>query len=671
VPTASVSAAAAPGPSTDGADTRLCRRRAADADKSWTFLVLCFGLQNSAKNNELMNVSFTFVDTVEGCRLAIPSLKGASQIAVDLEGILDANGNLSLISVEGGGKIYVFDILVCPDILGAGLADILRDMSIVKIFHDCRADSEALFGQQNLTLHNVFDTQIAHSIIEGRDTRNSRVGLNVVLEKYCNYRNPHKDAVQHRPGLWEQRPLPPHLLEYAAYDVKYLREAYFKMRFCLNERGRLLSALTASNENVQVGINAALRKAPNRAGRTPRPSAQPPPQAVPRPAATFLPPPAADDLLIAWKDAIAEHLASSGGEEIRFSTLGVLFPRPPGLATRQTFHLLLSRDPRFAVATNAVSLNQAPPPALAAVPHAPPVLPPVPPAPAPPARARPTRRDREVALTATATAFWEHARASAGVRAQCATRAGFDAAYAAWRAARPATAGGPGTVLFRSALPSRSLSSPSLSLTSRAPFQTSPWPSESLPLFPRPPRLLPDLSLGKALHPRHLFFFSSFHSGIHQSVSLPSWPIFWSPANPLPSSFFPLLSLYFPTAPTQSTRPTSAPPRRRMVRLRLARLSGGGRTIALTDGAAGNAAATRARARLEAAAAVAAAVAAGGGGDAGRGAVTVSDVDLERHSVLDSVLYGHRVLKTNTRVESERVYCKLMECIETKSSSHR
>jgi hypothetical protein len=64
-------------------------------------------------------------------------------------------------------------------------------------------------------------------------------------------------------------------------------------------------------------------------------------------------------------------------------------------------------------------------------------------------------------------------------------------------------------------------------------------------------------------------------------------------------------------------------------------------------------------------------VAAGGGGEAGRGAVTVSDVDLERHSVLDSVLYGHRVLKTNTRVESERVYCKLMECIETKSSSHR
>lgn len=292
-----------------------------------------------------MSVSFTFVDTVEGWHQAISSLKGASHIAVDLEGNLDASGNLSLITVEGGGKIYVFDILACPDILGAGLANVLQDQNLVKIFHDCRADSEALFGQNNITLCNVFDTQIAHAIMEGRDARSFRVGLNVVLELYSSYTNPHKDVVKHRRGLWEQRPLPALLLEYSAYDVKFLREAYFKLRFSLNERGLLPTTLTASHENVQSGISTAHRKASTRTAR-----------------------PSAASIRAAWSDRIAAHLSATPGEGVRLTTLGVLFPRPPGVARTKTLRALLSRDPRFAIAGDAVSLHS-------------PQLPPTPPRP--------------------------------------------------------------------------------------------------------------------------------------------------------------------------------------------------------------------------------------------------------------------------------------------------
>ena len=306
-----------------------------------------------------MSVSFTFVDTVEGWHQAISSLKGASHIAVDLEGNLDASGNLSLITVEGGGKIYVFDILTCPDILGAGLANVLQDQNLVKIFHDCRADSEALFGQNNITLCNVFDTQIAHAIMEGRDARSFRVGLNGVLELYSSYTNPHKYVVKHRPGLWEKRPLPALLLEYSAYDVKFLREAYFKLRFSLNERGLLPTTLTASHENVQSGINTAHRKAST---RTARPSAPP---SAPAP-----PPPYAASIRAAWSDRIAAHLSATPGEGVRLTTLGVLFPRPPGVARTKTLRALLSRDPRFAIAGDAVSLHS-------------PQLPPTPPAPTP------------------------------------------------------------------------------------------------------------------------------------------------------------------------------------------------------------------------------------------------------------------------------------------------
>jgi ribonuclease D len=263
-----------------------------------------------------MNVSFTIVNTVEGWHQAISSLRGASPIAVDLEGDLEASGNLSLITVEGGGKIYVFDILECPDILEAGLANILQDQSLVKIFHDCRADSEALFGQQSVTLCNVFDTQVAHAIMVGRDPRNFRVGLNVVLETYSSYTNPHKEAVHHRPGLWDQRPLPKLLLEYAAYDVKFLREAYFKLRFSLNERALLPAASAASQQNVDYGLTTALRKA-----------------AIPRAARPALqPPPTPASLAAAWMDSIAAHLSAAGGGGATLTTIGALFPRPPGVS---------------------------------------------------------------------------------------------------------------------------------------------------------------------------------------------------------------------------------------------------------------------------------------------------------------------------------------------------
>jgi ribonuclease D len=42
----------------------------------------------------------------------------------------------------------------------------LQDPQVVKVMHDCRADSDALFHQHNVAIDNVFDTQVAHALHE-------------------------------------------------------------------------------------------------------------------------------------------------------------------------------------------------------------------------------------------------------------------------------------------------------------------------------------------------------------------------------------------------------------------------------------------------------------------------------------------------------------------------
>jgi ribonuclease D len=153
-------------------------------------------------------------------------------IAVDLEGDLRSNGTMSLMQVAfgPGNKAYILDLYTCPELLTGQLAKVLESTSIVKVFHDCRNDARALKGQFGVSLKNVFDTQAAHFILSNLDKKQAQVGLNLVLATYAGKQNTHKAEVVHRSGLWEQRPLPNQLLDYAAQDVLNLVAVYHNMK---------------------------------------------------------------------------------------------------------------------------------------------------------------------------------------------------------------------------------------------------------------------------------------------------------------------------------------------------------------------------------------------------------------------------------------------------------
>lgn len=156
-----------------------------------------------------------------GFDVTLPSGKKQRAVAVDMEGSLTKDGKASLLQLAAPGSdtVYIFDIQACPAILDkrAPLGMMLAGAATLKVMHDCRADADALRGQFGVLLQNVWDTQSAEMVLTGST---SRISLNDALQKHLGKKNEHKDSVQHRPGLWEKRPLAKKLLDYAAADVR-------------------------------------------------------------------------------------------------------------------------------------------------------------------------------------------------------------------------------------------------------------------------------------------------------------------------------------------------------------------------------------------------------------------------------------------------------------------
>jgi ADP-ribose pyrophosphatase YjhB (NUDIX family) len=177
-------------------------------------------------------VEWVLVDSIAKSKAALKviseSVKESKVVAIDIEGDLTPSGRLSLIQVGlESEEVFIFDVHMCPDLLGPkagpdGLrallsSNIKKFAKVTKVLHDCRADAAALKGQFGIVLPHepvctVWDTQTYHSIAEGKNPDKHLLGLNVILQKYAGQINKRKDQVKHRPGVWEQRPLPQLLL---------------------------------------------------------------------------------------------------------------------------------------------------------------------------------------------------------------------------------------------------------------------------------------------------------------------------------------------------------------------------------------------------------------------------------------------------------------------------
>jgi hypothetical protein len=110
------------------------------------------------------------------------------------------------------------------------LSNFMADTSIMKIFHSCRQDLEAFYALSGVVPQNVFDTQVAATLV-GMGDQISYADLcqnllQLELSKELQWSN------------WAARPLLPEQIAYAANDARYLMPLYQSLTHQLQQVGR-------------------------------------------------------------------------------------------------------------------------------------------------------------------------------------------------------------------------------------------------------------------------------------------------------------------------------------------------------------------------------------------------------------------------------------------------
>ncbi|XP_057524202.1 uncharacterized protein LOC130803969 isoform X1 [Amaranthus tricolor] len=174
-----------------------------------------------------------------------PSPETKLVIGFDCEGVdLCRNGTLCIMQLAFPDAIYLVDAIEGGDVLIQACKPGLESGYITKVIHDCKRDSEALYYQFGIKLHNVMDTQIAYSLIEEQEGRHrslddyiSFVAL-LADPRYCGISYLEKEEVRELMRkdrqIWLYRPLSELMIRAAADDVRFLLYIYHKMIEKLN-----------------------------------------------------------------------------------------------------------------------------------------------------------------------------------------------------------------------------------------------------------------------------------------------------------------------------------------------------------------------------------------------------------------------------------------------------
>lgn len=203
------------------------------------------------------------------CREIVRELKKSDVISVDAEGVnLGKEGPLTLLQIGTiDGQVYLFDVHVNPEIFRRGkLIEILQSDKIVKVMHSSKGDSAALFFQFDIQLQNVFDTQVAHLVIEEHKGRILPRCIKL-SDICCTYSenaevSEEKDEIKQLyateiGNFWEIRPLTDEMIAYASGDVTALIPEVYETQ---KEYMELNSLLPKFDERVTEEVNYAIDK---------------------------------------------------------------------------------------------------------------------------------------------------------------------------------------------------------------------------------------------------------------------------------------------------------------------------------------------------------------------------------------------------------------------------
>jgi len=151
----------------------------------------------------------------------------------------NTGAKISIIQIATPQMVYIFDIVKGGSQLfeQGGLKELLQDPCIMKITHDCRNDSAALFKEYNVRLEKVYDMQIAFAAYCTQDHGPIPipVSLSTMLSKFgdgefVQLKELVKEEMTRDPHYWLQRPLTEQMIKYAQQDVSHLFIIYRNLK---------------------------------------------------------------------------------------------------------------------------------------------------------------------------------------------------------------------------------------------------------------------------------------------------------------------------------------------------------------------------------------------------------------------------------------------------------
>ena len=164
---------------------------------------------------------FNLIDKPDDLEFLNQELLQSSHVGVDTEFRRTTKDNmkLSLIQVNDGQEIYLIDCLQID--YKEENCNFLFSKDVIKIFHSCKEDLEAVFSWTGQNLVNIFDTQLANAFLGGSYS----IGYqDLVIDKIDVKVD--KDETR---SNWLRRPLTDSQLRYAASDVEFLSDLYMEL----------------------------------------------------------------------------------------------------------------------------------------------------------------------------------------------------------------------------------------------------------------------------------------------------------------------------------------------------------------------------------------------------------------------------------------------------------
>ncbi len=174
---------------------------------------------------------FTYIDTIEDLDFLNSELLQKSYVGVDTEFRRTTKDNmrLALLQVNDGDEIYLIDPIVIDD--PENCASFLYSDSVIKIFHSCKEDIEAIYSWTGKAMVNLFDTQLADAFLNGHYS----IGYQGLVEEKLGIT---VDKGETRSN-WIRRPLTDSQLNYTASDVEFLIELFLEQNASLTKENKL------------------------------------------------------------------------------------------------------------------------------------------------------------------------------------------------------------------------------------------------------------------------------------------------------------------------------------------------------------------------------------------------------------------------------------------------